>query len=101
MKEVVQKNWSHLIELFLQKDEAISPAAFCKRYGVSIYEMDLHYKEYLKNKKAIDQEIACVEITASERKSPYLILDVNNVRIKVNHGFDHSLLKEVLEVIKC
>lgn len=101
MKEVVQKDWAHLIELFLNKGEEVSPVAFCKKYDVSIYEMDLHYKEFLKNRRVLDQEFTCVEITGSERKSPYLILDVNSVRIKVNQGFDHSLLREILEVIKC
>lgn len=100
MKDNKQKDWAHLIELFLNKDERMSPAVFCKMHDVTIYEMDLHYKEYIKDKMSNNQT-SCIEITVPSKKSSYLILDVDGIRIKINHGFDHSLLKEIIEVIKC
>lgn len=100
MSDDIHKDWAHLIDMFLNRDENTSPALFCETHGVSIYEMDRHYREFMKDTIST-QEAPCFEVTTDRRKSPYLILDVNSVRIKVYHGFDHALLKEVLEVIQC
>lgn len=69
-------------------------------HKVSIYEMDRHYREFM-NDTISTQDAPFFRVTTDHKKSPYLILEISSVRIIVYHGFDHALLKEMLEIIQC
>lgn len=92
-----QPDWENLVELFLKKDASLSPAAFCEMHGVSVYEMNLHYKQIMRERSS---DVSCIDISRSAQKSTYLILDLDGIRIKLNKNFDHDLLREIIEVIR-
>lgn len=97
--KTVEKDWEALVEQFLDKDDAVSPAEFCKTHGVSIYEMDLHYNEIMQGRTPKDT--VCVEIrTPYKKKKSYLSLEINGIHIRVFPGFDQTLLKEVITVLR-
>lgn len=93
-----QPDWDNLVELFLKKDASLSPAAFCEMHGVSVYEMNLHYKQIMRERSS--DHVSCVDISRSAQKSSYLILDLDGIRIKLNKNFDHELLRETIEVLR-
>ena len=93
-----QPDWDNLVELFLKKDASLSPAAFCEMHGVSVYEMNLHYKQVMQERSS--DHVSCIDISKSAQQSNYLILDLDGIRIKLNRNFDHDLLREIIQILR-
>ena len=93
-------HWDTILAEFETVMDHESIQDFCTRHHISSKELKYHFDDY--KKKLSKNEVICVDVDSGSKnsKSKCLVLECNDVRIRIYQNCNPHLLFDVLKVVK-